>query len=223
MAIFKENVKRCGFAMVSSVLIRGYRDLSDGAFRTYCNLLIYAWQGNVAYPSVKQQAEDLKITEREVQRRLGELEKVRLIFREYRISQPSILWVQDPSDEEVKIYQEKYCKILDNSGISYPQDKCSGVTKRSPGGDQTVTSGVTKMSPKIEDSFKKKGEGFQPVENPRSNDTQLSAISMELFKEAKKCFEKSLGDCGASRYKTKKNKVCDACPAFKKSEDARSS
>lgn len=156
MAIFKENVKRCGFAMVSNVLIRGYRDLSNGAFRAYCNLLIYAWQGNVVYPSVQQQAEDLGVKERQIQRYLDELFKARLIFREYRNGQTNILWIQDPNDNEVKKYQEKYCKILekpvDKSEQSYPQ----GMSDMTGVGDKNDTTGMSDMTPKIEDSLKKK-------------------------------------------------------------------
>ena len=94
---FRNPVKQQGWAMIYHVLTLD-QDLSDGAFRLYVLLLMYARQADGCWPGRERLAKDLGASVPTVDRRLSELVKKGLITRQQRLNRTAMTWIEDLED-----------------------------------------------------------------------------------------------------------------------------
>ncbi len=136
------------FVIISRVVLVGYPNLSDGAKLTYWVVSSHDWfeqssgaRKGFAYPTVGRLAQLRHATERTIQRHLSELITAGLLTREERAGRPSVLYIEEPSEQETNDY----------------------LTSHSRGGDKNGTPPPTKMSPhkKEEEKKDKHVNGFQ--------------------------------------------------------------
>lgn len=99
------------YVIVSAVVLIGYPQVSDGAKLTYWVIYSYDWydpelgrRKGYAFPTVKRLAELRHSTERTIQNHLAELISAALLTRELRPGKPSILYVEEPAQEEIGRY-----------------------------------------------------------------------------------------------------------------------
>ena len=90
---FRDEIEGVGWARVSHALTL-LSEISDGAYRLYCLLLMYAQQKAVAWPSERILAEELGVHRTTVSRRFTELEKVRLVARKRRVAASTLTWIE---------------------------------------------------------------------------------------------------------------------------------
>lgn len=99
----------------SKVLLYGYKMLSGDAKITFQIIKSYDWKNKetgeskgYAFPAVKTIAEIRGVSERTIYRHINELIKVKLLTRQQRSHKASYLYIEDVSEEEKKLYLEKY-------------------------------------------------------------------------------------------------------------------
>src|SRR5205823_3091749 len=99
------------YVIVSRVVLVGYPELSDGAKVTYWVIYSHDWfeadrggRKGYAYPTIKRLAHLRHATERTIQRHLVELIAVGLLTREIRPGKPSLLYIEEPSEQEIERY-----------------------------------------------------------------------------------------------------------------------
>jgi len=89
----RDKIQALGFAMMSHVLTC-CPELSDGAYRLYALLLMYAQQKGKLWASEARLAEDLSVHRTTISRRIKELESLGLITREVRVGASYITWIE---------------------------------------------------------------------------------------------------------------------------------
>jgi DNA-binding transcriptional ArsR family regulator len=118
ITIRRRNRLRHHYTIVSNVILLGYHQLSDAAKVTYLAIDSFDWgdgtgeRKGYAYPSLGRLARDRGVDRRTIRRHLAELEEARLITREERPGKPSVLIIEDPSQEETS----KYLRTFENQG-----------------------------------------------------------------------------------------------------------
>lgn len=129
----RRNRLRHHYTLTSNVLLFGYRRLSDGAKLTYQVIDSFDWGDSAglrkgyAYPSVARLACARGVSDRTIQRHVGELVQAGLLTREERPGQTNVLYIEDVSTWETRRYAQ---------GLE--------------GGDKDVTPPPTVSSPKEE-------------------------------------------------------------------------
>jgi hypothetical protein len=120
------------YVIVSRVILIGYPQVSDGAKLTYWVIYSHDWyeasrggRKGYAYPTIGRLARLRNSTERTIQRHLAELIEAELLTREMRPGKASVLYIEEPSSQEVERYLGQFAEGGDNSGGG-------GVTKMSP-------------------------------------------------------------------------------------------
>jgi len=95
----------------SKVLLYCYRNVSKVAKYTYQIIDGYDWEDKetgdskgYVFPAVKKLAKYAYTTERNIRRHIAELIEANLLTRIRRRNKPSILIIEDPSEEEIKKY-----------------------------------------------------------------------------------------------------------------------
>ena len=98
------------YTLVSNVIIFGYRRLTDAEKVTYMAIDSFDWPDETgerkgyAYPSLATLAKKRCVDERTIRRHCAALEHAGLLTREQRPGRPSLLWIEEPSEEERKQY-----------------------------------------------------------------------------------------------------------------------
>jgi hypothetical protein len=98
------------YTTVSNVIIFGYRGLTDSEKLTYQAIDSFDWSDGeglrkgYAYPSLRTLARLRGLDERTLRRHLSALEEAGLLRRELRVGQPSLLWIEEPSEQESEAY-----------------------------------------------------------------------------------------------------------------------
>jgi hypothetical protein len=98
------------YTTVSNVIIFGYRDLTDAEKLTYQAIDSFDWSDGeglrkgYAYPSIETLARLRGVDRRTIFRHFGVLEEVGLLKREQRPGRPTLLWIEEPSEEESERY-----------------------------------------------------------------------------------------------------------------------
>lgn len=98
------------YTTVSNVIIFGYRKLTDSEKLTYQAIDSFDWSDGkglrkgYAYPSLRTLARLRGLDERTLRRHLAALEEAGLLRREQRVGQPSLLWIEEPSEPESEAY-----------------------------------------------------------------------------------------------------------------------
>lgn len=127
----RRNRLRHHYTLTSNVLLFGYRRLSGGAKLTYQVIDSFDWGDSVglrkgyAYPSVARLARASRVSDRTIQRHVGELIAAGLLTREERRGRTNVLYIEDVSEWETRRYAQEFA-----------------------GGDKNVTLPPTKPSPK---------------------------------------------------------------------------
>lgn len=88
-----------GFAQVPHAVTLDAR-ISDGAFRLYSLLHLYAQQKAVCWPGLARLASDLQCGPATVKRRFTELERVRLVRRARRYGHSSLTWLLADAEQD---------------------------------------------------------------------------------------------------------------------------
>ena len=128
----RRNRLKKHFVITPNVLLFGYPHVSDSAKITYQVIDSFDWEDGdglrkgFAFPSKARMADIRGLEERTVQRHIQELEAAGLITREARPGETNIYWIEDISEQEGRLYEEKFL-----------------------GGDKNVSPGATKMSPEV--------------------------------------------------------------------------
>lgn len=91
---FRRAVDALGFGMIYHVLTLD-RELSDGAFRLYALLVMYARQSGGCWPGIERLAADLDVSQPTVKRRIAELVDRGLVTRDRRYGRSSVTWLED--------------------------------------------------------------------------------------------------------------------------------
>jgi hypothetical protein len=98
------------YTTISNVIIFGYRGLTDAEKLTYQAIDSFDWSDGeglrkgYAYPSLRTLARLRGLDERTLRRHLGALEEGGLLRREQRVGHPSLLWIEEPSEQESEAY-----------------------------------------------------------------------------------------------------------------------
>ncbi len=98
------------YTTVSNVIIFGYQQLTDSEKLTYQAIDSFDWSDGeglrkgYAYPSLRTLARRRGLDERTLRRHLAALEVAGLLRREQRVGQPSLLWIEEPSEKESEAY-----------------------------------------------------------------------------------------------------------------------
>lgn len=112
--IRRRNRMRHHYTMTPNVLLFGYKMLTDAEKLTYQAIDSFDWSDGrgvrkgYAYPSLGTLAKLRSTTARTIRRHLAALESVGLLTRELRPSRTSVLWIEEPSDDEVKAYLQQF-------------------------------------------------------------------------------------------------------------------
>jgi len=114
--IFKRrNRLKKHFINTSNVLLYGYKTLSDAAKVTFQVIDGFDWEDaqtedskGYVFPSIKTIAEIRNTSERTVFRHIKELEGVKLLTRIRQRYKPSILYIEDISEEEGAAYLARF-------------------------------------------------------------------------------------------------------------------
>lgn len=114
--IFKRRNKlRKHFVNTSNVLLYGYKKLSGEAKITFQVIESFDWEDKetgdskgYVFPAIKTLAEIRDTSERTIYRHIKDLESTGLLTRQRRSHKASILFIEDVSEDEAKIYLEKY-------------------------------------------------------------------------------------------------------------------
>ncbi len=125
--IFKHrNRLKKHFVNTSSVLLCGYKTLSDGAKQTYQVIDSLDWEDKetgeskgYVFPAIKTIAEMRSKGWRTIYRQIEELENAGLLTRMRRRNMPSILIIEDVSDNEANLYIEKFVNKGQRKFIKY--------------------------------------------------------------------------------------------------------
>ena len=108
--IRRRNRLRHHYTMTPNVLLFGYRTLTDAEKLTYQAIDSFDWSDGAGlrkgfvYPSLRTLASLRGTAERTIRRHLAALERAGLLTRELRPSLTSVLWIEEPSEEETKAY-----------------------------------------------------------------------------------------------------------------------
>lgn len=110
--VFKHrNRLKNHFVNVSKVLLYGYTSLSDGAKITFQVIDGYDWEDKdtgdskgYVFPAVETLAQIRNTSVRTIQRHMLELIQAKLLTRIRRKYKPSILYIEEASDEEIAKY-----------------------------------------------------------------------------------------------------------------------
>ena len=107
----RHNRLKKHFVPTSHVLLYCYSKVSDAAKITYQVIDSFDWESKetgdskgYAFPATEKLATIRKMTERTIQRHIRELEHAGLLTRQRRRYKPSILYIEDVSDEEIATY-----------------------------------------------------------------------------------------------------------------------
>jgi DNA-binding MarR family transcriptional regulator len=110
LTLRRRNRLKNHYTLVSNVIIFGYDGLTDAEKLTYEAIDSFDWpdqkgeRKGYAYPSLSTIARMRNVDERTIRRHLARLENARLLTREPRSGRPSLLWIEEPSEEESKHY-----------------------------------------------------------------------------------------------------------------------
>lgn len=138
--IRRRNKLRRHSTVVSNVIIRGYHHVSDHAKMTYLALDSYDWpdengqsKGNV-WPSMSTIAADRGKSRLSILRDVQELSEAGLLTVESGKERgtPNLYWIEDPSDEEVEKYLERYTRKPADNLVEFPEQNTiaqEGVSK----------------------------------------------------------------------------------------------
>jgi len=108
--IRRRNRLRHHYTMTPNVLLFGYRTLTDAEKLTYQAIDSFDWSDGTGlrkgyvYPSLRTLARLRGIAERTIRRHLAALERAGLLTRELRPSRTSVLWIEEPSEDETRAY-----------------------------------------------------------------------------------------------------------------------
>jgi DNA-binding MarR family transcriptional regulator len=131
------NQMRHHYTQTSNVLLFGYKGLSDGAKVTYQVVDSYDWTAadgtrkGYAFPSLRTLAQVRGVDRKTVQRHLAELERAGLLTREERQGRPSLLIIEDPSEEETVRYLAATAKVGEDKNVQGTLDKNVHPNKKS--------------------------------------------------------------------------------------------
>ena len=113
--IRRRNRLKKHFVNVSNVLLYGYKALSDAAKITYQVIEGFDWEDKetgdskgFVFPAIEAIAEIRNASKRTVFRHIQELEKIGLLSRVRQRNKPSILYIEEVSDEEANAYLNRY-------------------------------------------------------------------------------------------------------------------
>jgi DNA-binding MarR family transcriptional regulator len=110
LVVRRRNRLKHHYTLVSNVIIFGYRGLTDAEKMTYVAIDSFDWpdekgeRKGYAYPSVETLASRRAVDRRTVFRHMSSLEEVGLLKREVRPGRPTLLWIEEPSEEESEKY-----------------------------------------------------------------------------------------------------------------------
>jgi hypothetical protein len=135
MVFQRRNRLKHHFVNTSKVLLYGYKNLSDSAKITYQVIDGYDWEDKetgdskgYVYPAVETLAAIRGLSKRTIERHITELENVKLLTRQQRRNLPSILVIEDVSEEEGAVYQRQIFKGNQVAIRSSPALRRSNVT-----------------------------------------------------------------------------------------------
>jgi DNA-binding MarR family transcriptional regulator len=111
----RRNRLKRHYVNTSNVLLYGYTSISDAAKITYQIIDGFDWEDKetgdskgYVFPAVETLARIRNTSIRTVQRHIKELEETNLLTRQRRRNKPSILFIEDVSEVEVKKYTENF-------------------------------------------------------------------------------------------------------------------
>jgi DNA-binding transcriptional ArsR family regulator len=128
-SIQRRNRMRSHYTITSNVLLFGYSKLSDAAKVTYQVIDSFDWTDDsgtskgFAYPSLRLLSRIRGVERRSIRRHLAELESAGVITRRERVGQPSLLIIEDPSNEEVEKYLRDFDRGGEDKSVLPPSDK----------------------------------------------------------------------------------------------------
>ena len=159
--------------ITSKVLLYGYAHVSDAAKITYQVIDGFDWEDKAtkaskgcAWPASETLANIRKTTVRTIERHIKELEQSQLLTRVRRRNKPSILYIEDISQEEIDHYVAEY--------VETPTDRAKSRGEQSPKtfsitnytetpsqsrNDKNVGSDEASETTKMSVAYKKENEG----------------------------------------------------------------
>lgn len=106
LVVRRRNRLKHHYTLVSNVIIFGYAGLTDAEKLTYAAIDSFDWpdekgeRKGYAYPSLGTLGHRRGLEERTIRRHLAALESVGLLTRQQRAGRPSLIWIEEPSEEE---------------------------------------------------------------------------------------------------------------------------
>lgn len=189
----RRNRLKQHFVNTSKVLLYSYKSLSDGAKITYQLIDGYDWEDKetgdskgYVYPAVETLAAIRGLSKRTIERHISELESVKLLTRQQRRNLPSILVIEDVSDEESKAYLQHVHKG-DASVVSSSTTFQPVQTKPQERTHKVSPSFLSETTKTTNDKNSVSGEGrgttemsFAYMDEKRRSEEQQQAVVAEL-------------------------------------------
>ncbi len=133
---YRNPVKQLGFSQIENILTLD-NELSDGAYRLYSLLLMYARQKDNCFPGIEKLGADIGKSGRAILRAMNQLVSLGLITRQKRFGTSAITWIEDI--EGIEYYVKAAQARLDESDKNVTLEQmCES--------DKNVTTKVTKVS-----------------------------------------------------------------------------
>lgn len=171
----RRNRLKRHFINTSNVLIYGYQFLSDGARVTYQLIDSFDWEDKntgdskgFVYPSIEKLAEIRLAGKRTVFRHIQELEKAKLLTRVRRRNKPSILYIEDVSEEEANKYLERFVDRKENNEEKLRSAK-NGISQTMP------------EMPKMAFPYRKENEPLKENENNVNEKKQIRGKGVDVL------------------------------------------
>ncbi len=146
ITIRRRNRLKDHFTLVSNVLIFGYPDLTDAEKLTYQAIDSFDWpdergeRKGCAYPSIERLASLRSVDRRTIFRHIDALETAKLVTREQRAGRPSLLWIEEPSEEESEQYLSTIAMGRDTNVTPTRDTDVTPYKKEEPEKDKTVNA-----------------------------------------------------------------------------------
>jgi len=186
----RRNPIRNHFVNTSKVLLYGYQQLSDNAKITYQVIDGYDWEDKetgdskgYAFPATDTLAQARGVSKRTIERHIAELEGVGLITRQQRKNLPSVLYIEEVSEEEIGTYLRQVQQRRNEPGQVVKTAKRSTLPQKQQK-DCPATAEAAKMSNDKNDVSREPNETtkmtFAYSDEIRRSEEQQQAVVAQL-------------------------------------------
>lgn len=179
LTIRQRNRLKHHYTMTSNVVLMGYRQLTDAEKITYQVIDSFDWSDTAgarkgyAFPSLSTLARLRGVDVRTIRRHIAALEAAGLMTRQPRRGQPSLLWIEDPSERELERYLSLLPDTPDTGARPTPDTNVRPAKEEDKSEtDKSVNAGLVSRTPRrIE----------RPIRNHASHQARGEALAKREY------------------------------------------